>query len=545
MKLITHRSLTATFFLLSLPAALAADGPGAAVVPLFDDLGSWHHAVTTKSPVAQEYFDQGLRLVYGFNHDEAKRAFDEAARLDPDCAMAYWGSALTLGPNYNMQMDPEHVKSAYASMKKALALATKVTPAERAYIEALSKRYAEIPNTDRKALDVAYADAMRSVATRFPEDSDALTLFAEAMMDLRPWDLWTKDGTMQPGTKEIIETLRAALTKAPGNPGANHYYIHAVEMSAHPEEGLEAALRLPGLVPGAGHLVHMPGHIYMRMGRYGDAALANVPAVAADRKYIATARPSGMYPMMYYPHNIHFIWSASLMAGRSADALKAAKELDQAVPLDAIKAMPMLEYFTGTNLFALVRFGRWDEVLAAAPPSPELKYATAIWHYARSIAVASKNDRAAAAKEQAAFESAAAAIPPELQLVNNTAGNLLEVVRPLLAGEIAFRAGDHETAIVRLTEAVAAQDALTYDEPPPWYYPVRESLGAALIAADKWTEAEAVYRKDLALNPESGWSLHGLALCLAHRKAPEFAAVNAQFEKAWATADVRLTGATF
>lgn len=535
----TPRMIAAAFLLAS--TSLLADSPAA--VPLFDNLGTWHHAVTTKSPVAQKYFDQGLRLMFGFNHDEAKRAFDEAARLDPDCAMAHWGSALTLGPNYNLPMDPEQVKSAYASMRKAIALAPKATPAERAYIDALSKRYSEDPNADRKALDIAYADAMRGVAKSHPDDTDALTLFAEAMMDLRPWDLWTKDGKMQPGTEEIVTSLEAALKKAPDNPGANHYYIHAIEMSPNPEKALEAAKRLPSLVPGAGHLVHMPGHIYMRMGRYGDAAAANVPAIAADRKYIATANPPGMYLLMYYPHNIHFLWSASLMAGRSADALKAAKELDEAVPLDAIKAMPMLEYFSGTAVFALTRFGRWDEVLAVPAPAPELKYAAAIWRYARGVAFAAKNDSAAARKEQAAFDEAAAVVPPDLQLINNTAGNLLKVARPLLAGELAARAGDHENAIARLREAVAAQDALVYDEPPPWYYPVRETLGAELIAAGKWDDAEVVYNEDLKINPESGWSLFGLARCLEHRNASGLAAVKVRLDKAWAGADVKLTGA--
>ncbi|MBI3451225.1 MAG: hypothetical protein HY049_20210 [Acidobacteria bacterium] len=539
----TPRTIAAAFLLASTPL-LAADASAPGAVPLFDNLGTWHHAVTTKAPLAQKYFDQGLRLMYGFNHDEARRAFDEAARLDPDCAMAFWGSALTLGPNYNMAMDAESVKSAYASMRKAVDLAPKATPAERAYIGALSKRYADDPNADRKALDAAYADAMRGVAKSFPNDSDALTLFAESMMDLRPWDLWTKDGRMQPGTGEIIASLEAALKVAPDNPGANHYYMHAVEMSPNPEKGLEAALRLPKLVPGAGHLVHMPGHIYMRMGRYGDAAAANVPAIEADRKYIAAANPPGMYPMMYYPHNIHFLWSASMMAGRSADALKASKELEEAVPLEAMKAMPMLEYFTGTTLFTRMRFGRWDEVLALPAPAPELKYATAIWHYARGVAFAAKGDRASAVKEQAAFDASVAAVPPDSQLVNNSAGNLIKVVRPLLAGEIAARTGDPGAAIARLEEAVAAQDALTYDEPPPWFYPVRETLGAALIAAGKWPEAEAVYRKDLEINPESGWSLHALALCLDHRKAAEAAPVKARFEKAWATADVKLAGAT-
>src|SRR5882724_351534 len=348
----TPRILAAALLVASTSLA-AADAPAPAAVPLFDNLGTWHHAVTTKSPLAQKYFDQGLRLMYGFNHDEARRAFDEAARLDPDCAMAFWGSALTLGPNYNMAMEPDAVKAAYASMKRAVALAPKTTPAERAYIDALSHRYSDDPNADRKALDAAYADAMRGVAKSFPGDSDALTLFAESMMDLRPWDLWTKDGKMQPGTGEIILSLEAALKIAPDTTGANHYYMHAVEMSPNPEKGLDAALRLPKLVPGAGHLVHMPGHIYMRMGRYGDAAAANVPAIEADRKYIAAANPPGMYPMMYYPHNIHFLWSASMMAGRSADALKASKDLEQAVPDEAKKGMPMLEYFSNTTIFTL------------------------------------------------------------------------------------------------------------------------------------------------------------------------------------------------
>src|SRR6266850_1687489 len=315
--------------------------PAAASVPLFDNLGTWHHGVTTKSALAQKYFDQGLRLVYGFNHDEAQKAFEEAARLDPDCAMAYWGIAYCLGPNINNPTDPDRAKKAYEAAQKAVALMPKVSAAELGYIDAIAKRYAADPSADRKPLDEAYAGAMRDVAKRFPDDADAGTLFAEAMMDLRPWEFWTKDGKPQPGTEEIVSTLEGVLRKHPEHPGANHYYIHAVEASPNPGRALASADRLDGgLVPGAGHLVHMPAHIYMRTGRYDGAVEANTRAAAADEAYMKRANPQGIYPLMYYGHNLRFLCGAAGMDGRSADAVKAGHDLLKVIPGDAVREMP-------------------------------------------------------------------------------------------------------------------------------------------------------------------------------------------------------------
>jgi len=516
-------------------------------VPLFDNLGTHHHKISTKVPLAQRYFDQGLRLVYAFNHEEAVRAFKEAARLDPNCAMAYWGVGLALGPNYNLPLDPERNRAAYAATQKAVKFAPKASAAERAYIAALAKRYSLAPDADRKALDQAYADAMREVAHAYPDDTDAATLFAESLMDLRPWALWTLDGQPQPGTLEIVATLEAVLKKDPMHPGANHYYIHAIEASPQPDRGLVAAERLHNLVPGAGHLVHMPSHIYMRTGRYADAADANTQAIKVDEAYIAAVKPAGVYPMMYYPHNIHFFWAAASMEGRSADAIRAAREVTNGVSPEMVKEMDAIEYFVPTALFALARFGKWEEILHEPAPPAGQPYATGIWHYARGLALANTGRLDEAASEQQAVAAAAAAMPPERIIGDNTPpAALLHLAAEALAGESAARRGQTDDAVKHLQEAVRAQDALPYTEPPPWYYPVRQSLGAVLLTAGRPADAEAVYRDDLQRNPENGWSLYGLWQALRARQAEaEAAAVEERFRKAWARADVALTASRF
>jgi len=516
-------------------------------VPLFDNLGTHHHKISTKVPLAQRYFDQGLRLVYAFNHEEAVRAFKEAARLDPNCAMAYWGVGLALGPNYNLPLDPERNRAAYAATQKAVKFAPKASAAERAYIAALAKRYSLAPDADRKALDQAYADAMREVAHAYPDDTDAATLFAESLMDLRPWALWTLDGQPQPGTLEIVATLEAVLKKDPMHPGANHYYIHAIEASPQPDRGLVAAERLHNLVPGAGHLVHMPSHIYMRTGRYADAADANTQAIKVDEAYIAAVKPAGVYPMMYYPHNIHFFWAAASMEGRSADAIRTARKMTNGVSPEMVKEMDAIEYFVPTALFALARFGKWEEILHEPAPPAGQPYATGIWHYARGLALANTGRLDEAASEQQAVAAAAAAMPPERIIGDNTPpAALLHLAAEALAGESAARRGQTDDAVKHLQEAVRAQDALPYTEPPPWYYPVRQSLGAVLLTAGRPADAEAVYRDDLQRNPENGWSLYGLWQALRARQAEaEAAAVEERFRKAWARADVALTASRF
>lgn len=524
------------------PPAGASDS-----VPLFDNLGSHHHAITTKVPLAQRYFDQGLRLVYAFNHEEAIRAFEEATRLDPKCAMAFWGIGLASGPNYNLPLDSERNRIAYAATQKAVALAPKASKPERAYIGALAKRYSLSPKADRKALDVAYADAMRKVARQYPNDLDAATLFAEAMMDVRPWDLWTLDGQPQPGTNEIVATLEAVLRQQPDHPGANHYYIHAIEASPHPERGLASAERLKGLVPGAGHLVHMPSHIYMRVGRYADASEANTRAIAVDEKYIEAVQPQGVYPMMYYPHNIHFLWAAASMEGRSAAAIRAGRQVAGQVTPEMVKEMPMVEYYAPTALFALARFGKWDDILQEPAPPADFAYTAALWHYARGLALAATNRLDDARAEQPALAAAAAAMPPDRIVGDNTpAAKVLHLASEALAGEIAGRAGRTDEAVQHFQEAVRTQDALPYTEPPPWYYPVRQSLGALLLTAGRAAEAEVVYREDLKRNPENGWSLYGLTQALRARQADaEAAEVEKRFQAAWKGADVQLTASRF
>jgi len=511
--------------------------------PLFDNLGTLHHPITTKSPQAQRYFDQGLRLVYAFNHDEATRSFQEAARLDPECAMAYWGIALTLGPNYNLPTDSDRAKTAYEATQKALALASGVSEPERVYIEAIAKRYSATPEADRKALDIAYADAMREVARRYPADHDAATLFAEALMDLRPWDLWTLDGQPQPGTLEIVATLESVLKKKPDHPGAIHYYIHAIEASPQPEKAAPFADRLAALTPGAGHLVHMPSHIYIRTGRYREAAESNARATAVDKEYIEKHNIQGIYRMMYYPHNIHFGWAALSMEGRSAEALLTAREVAAQTSVEMMQQMPALEFIPPTPLFALARFGKWEDILKEPAPPAELQYTTGIWHYVRGLALAALGRLYDATSERDKVAAIAADMPADRTLGDNTpATTLLQIAEKTLAGEIAARQDQAANAVRFLEEAVRLQDGLPYTEPPPWYYPVRQSLGAVLLAAGRAAEAEAVYRKDLEQNPENGWSLYGLARSLhTQRKVAEATAVEQRFQKAWARADVKLS----
>ena len=517
-----------------------------ASVPLFKGLSSWTHKVTTSSPEAQQYFDQGLRFIYGFNHDEATRSFKEAARLDPNCAMAYWGIAFTLGPNYNLPTDPDRAKAAYEATQKAVALAPQVSEKERAYIEAISKRYIADPNADRKALDLAFANAMREVAKRYPDDLDAATLFAESMMNLRPWDLWTADGEPQPGTEEIVSALESVLKQNPDHLGAAHYYIHAVEASRQPERAEKYADRLGKVAPGAGHLVHMPSHIYMRVGRYKDANISNARAAKVDEDYLETYDVQGVYRIMYYPHNVHFQWAAANMEGRSKEALQAARKLVAQTSVEFVKQMPMVEFVPPTLLFGLARFGKWEEILQHPAPPSELQYTTGMWHYARGLAFAATNRIDEAAKEQTKVAEIAAATPADRIIGQNFAVALLNVASRTLAGEIAARQGKNDEAITTLEEAVRLQDALKYEEPPPWYFPVRQSLGAVLLAAGLTTDAERVYRDDLRVNPGNGWALYGLVKSLrAQKKEKEASAVERRFRKAWARADVKLTASRF
>ncbi len=528
------------------PSAPSGTAATAAPAPLLDGTGTWHHAITTKSALAQKYFDQALRMVFAFNHEEGRRSFEEAARQDPDCAIAWWGVALTLGPNINLPMDDAAGRAAYEAVQKAVALKAKASPAERDYIDALSMRYSGDSAADRKALDRAYADAMRGLAKRYPDDLDAATLFAESMMDLRPWSLWTHDGQPQPGTTEIVETLERVLAKNPNHPGANHYYIHAVEASLHPEKALAAADRVAKTMPNAGHIVHMPSHIYARLGRYHDASEQNAKAIAVDEAYIQQYDVKGIYPMMYYTHNIQFRWSALCMEGRSAEALQIADKLGQLVPPEAGLQMQMAEFLLPTRWYTLARFGHWDELLAQRAPDMRLRLTKGMWHYTHGLALAAKARFGEAQVDQDSVSIIAATISPDAVAGIQPARPVLKVAAMALAGEIAARQGNTDDAVTRLREAVAAQDALSYDEPPPFYYPVRQSLGAVLLTAGRVGDAETVYRDDLARNPHNGWSLYGLQQCLhARNAAAEAAAVQKQFKQAWARADVKLTASSF
>ena len=552
-----RQSVFAALALLSLLAGCSRSGadhaahhaaPTAAGAPvLYDTLGAYSYRITTSSPHAQRWFDQGLRLVYAFNHHEAQRAFREAARLDPQCAMCYWGIALTEGANYNHPTDAEREKRALDAVREAQRRAASARPVERALIEALARRHSADPGAPREALDRAYADAMRSVAQQFPDDLEAATFFADAMMNLRPWNLWTPAGTPQPGTEEIVQTLERVLAKNPDHPGAIHLYIHAVEASPQPARAEAAADRLARLTPGAGHLVHMPSHIYWRVGRYADALRTNQAAVEADRAYFKTAQPSPIYRGLYYPHNIDFIWQSASMQGQSAETIRVAREFAATAPPEMIKQMPDMETAPVASIVALARFGRWDEVLRHPAPPADWIYTTGVWRYARGMAFNAKGQRAEAAAELRQLEQLLAAVPPDRTVAFFfRAKNVLQLAANVLAGEMAAKAGDVASAERLLRAAVAEQDTHWFSEPPPWYFPVRQSLGAVLLEAGRAADAERVYREDLKANPGNGWSLFGLAQSLrAQGKTAEAAQVDEQFRKAWANADVTLTASRF
>jgi tetratricopeptide (TPR) repeat protein len=545
------------FTALVLAAACATQTPGTsstrgdehaddAKPVLFTDLGDHHRAITTRSSEAQRWFDQGLVLAFAFNHDEAIRSFREAARLDPDCAMAWWGIALANGPHINFpMMTPEHSQVAWDALEHARGVASRASPVERELIEALSARYVKDPPEARTALDTAYADAMRRVWHAHPDDADIGTLFAEAAMDLHPWDLWTLDGKPKPGTDEIIGALEAVLARAPLHPGANHLYIHVMEASPDAGRALASADRLRTLVPGASHLVHMPAHIDVRIGHYAEASFANERAMEVDRKRAERTGRTGFYHV-YMAHNAHFLAYASMMEGRSEEAIRSARAMVDGLPAELKESMgPLVDGYLPVMFHVFARFGRWEDILREPEFPPLFGAANCVRFYARGIALTALG-RLDEAQHELDQLDALVAVMDERTIGNNPAKVVLEIPRKLLRGELEFRRGNVDGGLALLREAVAIDDQLAYDEPPDWMMPARHTLGAALVQAKRYPEAETVYREDLRRNPENGWSLFGLAQCLTARgEKAEASAVRARFEKAWARADVKLKSSCF
>ena len=518
------------------------------IAPRLQDLGDHKFPVTTNSARAQLFINQALMLVYGFNHAEAIRSFREAARLDPDCAMAYWGMALALGPNINMEMAPEAEPQAYELIQKAMALKKNTSEKEKDYIDALSVRYTGAETTDRAALDQGYAEAMRELHNRYPADLDAATLYAEAVMDLRPWNYWTRDKQPYPETREVLRVLDSVLKRHPNHPGAIHLYIHTVEY-ARPELAEAGAERLWKLAPGAGHLVHMPSHIFRRIGRYDDASKSNEDAIAADEDYITQCRAQGVYPLAYYPHNIHFLWDSATMEGRSRTAIEAARKAASKIPEGAWREVPLLHQFLIAPLFAYTRFGEWDLILNEPRPAPDSLFWTGVWHYARGLAFTAKGNLDEASMELNSLGRISAEKSLDgyrVTFSRNGAKAILEIASEVLAGELAAKQGNYDQAIAQLHRAALLEDNLIYNEPPDWHVPVRQSLGAVLLAAGRSAEAEAIYWQDLEQNRENGWSLFGLMQSLrAQGKNEQAVAVEKRFIKAWQGADVSLTASRF
>ena len=531
--------------IMGIGAALAAPATNATAAPppkappppqLMSGLGDVHHPVSTKNKQAQQFFDQGLKFVYGFNHDEARRSFEQAARLDPKLAMAWWGVALTLGPNYNLPVDAEREKAGYDAVQKAVALQANASEPERAYINALVVRYSNDPKVDPHQLDRAYKDAMGKLFVRYPDDLDAATLYAESIMNLNPWHLWTLDGKPAEGTEEIVALLESVLKRDPNHLGANHYYIHAVEASTHPERGLASAARLEKLAPAAGHLVHMPAHIYARVGDHAAAAHSNQVAAAADKTFLAQTKQQGVYPLMYYSHNLHFLAYDATMDGNFAEAKDAAARLVANVA-PSVKMMPMLEGFLPTPMLVLVAFERWADILKLPAPDPSLATTTAVWHFARGLAQANLFNTAGGAEEQLAWQAVVAQIPPDTAYDDqNKTSAVFEVHKNLLLGALARSRGDHKDAVDNLTRAVAAEDALNYSEPPACYPPARPLLGRELMAGQQFAEAEKVFRADLEKNPRDGRALAGLRDSLtAQNRTYEAQQIDEQYKTAWKT----------
>lgn len=514
------------------------------ISPLFNNLGNLHFPISSKNERAQAFFDQGVKLSYAFNHAEGHRSFMEAARLDPNSAMAYWGQAFALGPNINDPLpDDERKNKINEAMAKARNLATKTTAKERALIEALSARYSEDLTTDVAELNMAYMKAMAKVVKKYPEDANIQILYAASVMNTVPWNYWDKDGNPSPNIKEAKAALEIAMTLEPENPGGHHYYIHMVELP-YPDMGVKSADKLASLMPGAGHIVHMPSHIYIRVGRYLDAVKVNQAAILADEDYIAQCFSQGLYPLAYYPHNIHFLWSSASLLGASETAIDAAKKTAEKVPTGELVTLPFLQDFAATPLLAYTRFGKWNQILTIPAPSPDIKHLSLIHHYARGIAFIRKGNIKDAQEELDAI--ATLKNDPELETLVATANNAsihsANIAYEIVAGELAALKGDIPKAIAHLERAVVFEDGLTYTEPAAWHIPTRQNLGAVLMKAEKFEEAEKIFKEDLDVLRQNGWSLMGLHNSLkAQGKLQEAEAIKQEFEKAWQHSDVDIS----
>jgi tetratricopeptide (TPR) repeat protein len=505
-------------------------------VTMVTGLGNLHHPVSTHNPQAQQFFDQGLRFIYAFNHDEAARSFGHAAELDPKLAMAYWGVAEAVGPNYNDPADPRRYKHAHDSVQKAVELSASASPSDQAYIHALAKRFPADPNSDLKKAAEEYRDAMRQVVAQFPDDLDAATLFAEAGMNLHPWGLWHQDGTPEAGTDEIVATLESVMKRDPNHLGAIHYYIHSVEASNNPERALAGANKLASLAPGAGHIVHMPAHVYIRTGDYDAAVKTNEQAAEVDRAYIKGTGAQGIYPMMYYSHNLHFVAMCGAMNGRYAEARKNADLLAANVG-PHVKDMPPLEGFMTAPVSVEIRFHHWNEILKMPAPDPAMKTATVFWHFGRGLALAGTGKVEEAEAEYKIVAEAEAATAPDVIFqmpINNKTKDILKIAKDVMGAKIAIAKKDSNGAIAMLRDAVAIQDTLKYGEPPDWFFPVRESLGGALLMSGDAAGAEKVFREDLDRTPRNPRSLFGLQQALLQQKRDYDAGfVQKQFESSW------------
>lgn len=530
------------------PVALDADPKTATepIAPMLDGIGAAHLEITTKSPQAQRYFDQGLRLTYAFNHQEALRSFKEAARLDPGCAMAYWGWALVLGPNINLPMVPDVAPQAYKAVQQAVALKGSATEKEQKLIDALAKRYVADPTADRAPLDQAYADALREVHHAYQDDNNIAVLFAASLMDLSPWDYWTKDGAPNAWTPEILSLLEGAMKRDSKHEGALHYYIHAIE-AVDAKRAEPAADLLAGLTPNAGHLAHMPSHIYMQTGRYADAFTANVNAIKADEGYVTACRAQGIYPLAYYPHNIHFLAWAAIMQGRKGEAMTAARKVAGRVPMHHVDSdiWALYQTFLAMPLYTMVRFGMWQEILAEPALEQEAHFTEGIRLYARGLAYVHTGDLNKAGRELKAMDKIIADSAAIETLVGySNAKQLLQIARGVLNGELLAKRRDYSQAVAELDRVVRLEDTLLYNEPPDWYYPTRHTLGAILLDAGRAQEAEIVFWQDLKKNRENGYSLKGVVDAMK-AQGKDASAVEKRLKTAWSEADAQLTSARF